>query len=163
MRANILGKLSELAAGCASAWGIGLCYAQEGTFGRWGMTASAITDLLNAANDGDESAQNAAYTLVYDELKRCARQQGRLTPCSSLTPTALVSELYVKLTQNAVGHIHSRNHFFALAARAMRQIAVDHARVRMSIKRGAGQETRRSTRAILVPSRPNKRSNSTTH
>ena len=101
---------------------------------------TAITDLLNAANGGDERAQNAAYTLVYDELKRCARQQSRLAPGSSLTPTALVSELYVKLHQNAVGHIHSRKHFYALAARAMRQIAIDHARIRMSIKRGAGQE-----------------------
>jgi RNA polymerase sigma factor (TIGR02999 family) len=97
---------------------------------------SAITDLLNAGNSGDAGAQDAAYALVYEELKRSAKRQGSLLPGSSLTPTALVSELYLKLTQNKLGRIENRRHFFALAARAMRQIAVDHARQRMRLKRG---------------------------
>jgi RNA polymerase sigma factor (TIGR02999 family) len=97
-----------------------------------------ITELLNAANSGDAAAQDAAYQLVYGELKRCARRQSALAPGSSLSPTALVSELYLKLRENRVERIHNRRHFFALAARAMRQIMVDHARHRSRVKRGGG-------------------------
>ena len=105
------------------------------------MTAvSEITELLNAANSGDAAAQDAAYGLVYDELKRCARRQSALAPGSSLSPTALVSELYLKLRENRVERIHNRSHFFALAARAMRQITIDHARHRARAKRGGGAE-----------------------
>lgn len=98
-----------------------------------------ITGLLNAASAGDEHAQAAAYGLVYDELKRCARRQGAAAGGSTLTPTALVSELFLKLH----GHgdpVRDRSHFFALAARAMRQITVDHARHRVRAKRGGGAE-----------------------
>jgi RNA polymerase sigma factor (TIGR02999 family) len=104
------------------------------------VNAPEITELLNAANSGDAEAQDAAYQLVYDELKRCARRQSALTPGSSLSPTALVSELYVKLRENRVDRIHNRRHFFALAARAMRQIMIDHARYRTRAKRGRGLE-----------------------
>lgn len=99
-----------------------------------------ITELLNAANSGDAAAQDAAYQLVYAELKRCARRQSALTPGSSLSPTALVSELYLKLRESRVDRIHNRRHFFALAARAMRQIMIDHARHRARAKRGRGVE-----------------------
>jgi len=101
-------------------------------------TGSQITELLNAANSGDAAAQDAAYLLVYEELKRCARRQSSLTPGSSLSPTALVSELYLKLREHQVERIHNRRHFFALAARAMRQIMIDHARQRTRVKRGRG-------------------------
>lgn len=103
-------------------------------------TGAEITELLNAANSGDAAAQDAAYELVYGELKRCARRQSALAPGSSLTPTALVSELYVKLRENRVDRIDNRRHFFALAARAMRQIMIDHARHRTRAKRGRGVE-----------------------
>ncbi|MGA9334739.1 MAG: ECF-type sigma factor [Rudaea sp.] len=102
------------------------------------VRASDITDLLNAATSGDVAAQDAAYTLVYDELKRCARRQGALAPASSLTPTALVNELYLKLRAGKIERIQNRRHFFALAARAMRQITIDHARERRRAKRGGG-------------------------
>jgi RNA polymerase sigma factor (TIGR02999 family) len=109
--------------------------------GRTLMAAgSEITELLNAANSGDAAAQDAAYQLVYDELKRCARRQSALAPGSSLSPTALVSELYIKLREHRVERIHNRRHFFALAARAMRQIMVDHARHRARATRGRGLE-----------------------
>ena len=104
-----------------------------------GATAD-ITDLLNAANSGDSDAQDAAYALVYDELKRCAQRQRSSAPGSSLTPTALVHELFLRLDGHRVAKIHNRVHFFALAARAMRQIVVDHARRRTSAKRGGGAE-----------------------
>jgi RNA polymerase sigma factor (TIGR02999 family) len=99
-----------------------------------------ITELLNAANSGDEAAQESAYALVYDELKRCAQRQRAAVPGSSLTPTALVHELFLRLNGQRVTKIQNRVHFFSLAARAMRQIVVDHARRRASIKRGGGVE-----------------------
>jgi len=98
----------------------------------------ALTELLNAANSGDAAAQDAAYALVYDELKRCARRQSALAQGSTMSPTALVSELYLKLEAGHVDRIQNRSHFFALAARAMRQITVDHARHRSRAKRGGG-------------------------
>ena len=101
-------------------------------------SAAEITGLLNAANAGDQAAQEAAYALVYNELKRCALRQRNVLPGSSLTPTALVNELFLRLSEHPVATIHSRAHFFALAARAMRQIVVDHARRRGSQKRGGG-------------------------
>jgi RNA polymerase sigma factor (TIGR02999 family) len=100
--------------------------------------ALEITQLLNAASSGEAGASDAAYALVYDELKRCARRQGARLPASSLTPTALVNELYLKLRAGHRDHIQNRHHFFALAARAMRQIMIDHARERGRAKRGAG-------------------------
>jgi RNA polymerase sigma factor (TIGR02999 family) len=117
------------------------CYPQHGEKGLQAMSSGAqITELLNAANSGDAAAQDAAYELVYGELKRCAQRQRALTPGSSLSPTALVSELYLKLRENRVDRIHNRRHFFALAARAMRQIMIDHARHRSRAKRGHGVE-----------------------
>jgi len=99
-----------------------------------------ITELLNAATSGDAAAQDAAYALVYDELKRCARRQSCLPQGSSLSPTALVNELYLKLRGGHLERIQNRRHFFALAARAMRQIVIDHARQRSRAKRGGGLE-----------------------
>ena len=101
-------------------------------------TEAEITELLNAATSGDAAAQDAAYALVYDELKRCARRQGAAQNGAAFTPTALVSELYLKLQLGNLGRIANRRHFFALAARAMRQITIDDARRRASSKRGGG-------------------------
>src|ERR1700722_3550353 len=102
--------------------------------------AADITDLLNAAVTGDAVAHDAVYALIYDELKRCARRQGALTPGSSLTPTALVNELYLKLRLGHKSRIRNRGQFFGIAARAMRQIMIDHARQRGRAKRGGDQE-----------------------
>jgi RNA polymerase sigma factor (TIGR02999 family) len=101
---------------------------------------SAITELLNAANSGDVAAQDAVYTTLYDELKRCAQRLKNAAPGSSLTSTALVHELFLRLNQRRVVKIDNRAHFFALAARAMRQIIVDHARRHYSLKRGGDAE-----------------------
>jgi RNA polymerase sigma factor (TIGR02999 family) len=117
-------------------WRLLCCRAMKGE--RAMVAASEITELLNAANSGDAVAQDAAYRIVYDELKRCAARQSALAPGSSLSATALVNELYLRLTDRRVGRIQSRKHFFALAARAMRQITTDHARRRTAVKRGRG-------------------------
>ena len=75
---------------------------------------------------------------VYDELRRLAHlQRRRLTPGQTLDTTALVHEAYLKLSARPGGW-NDDNHFFSSAAQAMRQILVDYARQRTSLKRGGG-------------------------
>lgn len=102
------------------------------------MSDSApLTSWLRAAASGDTEAGNRAYTLVYAELHRLAEcQLGRPNPPSTLTPTALVNEAYLKLAGGGLAALNDRRHFFNLAARAMRQTVIDRARERLSLKRG---------------------------
>jgi RNA polymerase sigma factor (TIGR02999 family) len=98
-----------------------------------------LTSLLNAARSGDADAARSAYDLVYAELKRRARNSLRYTPAGgTMTPTALVHEVYVRFSERDAQPLKDRTHFYALAARAMRQILVDHARRRHAGKRGGG-------------------------
>jgi RNA polymerase sigma factor (TIGR02999 family) len=91
---------------------------------------------LSAARGGDRDAFARAYAAAYDELRRLARRQLRaLRPGETLVTTALVNEAFVKLVRHPVG-CEDKTHFFALAARAMRQILVDYARERRALKRG---------------------------
>jgi RNA polymerase sigma factor (TIGR02999 family) len=84
----------------------------------------------------DPAALAEAFEAAYDELRRLARRQLRsLRPGDTLATTALVNEAYLKLVRRPVG-CQDRHHFFALAARAMRQILVDYARERHAQKRG---------------------------
>jgi RNA polymerase sigma factor (TIGR02999 family) len=92
--------------------------------------------VLTASRTGDGEALSRAFQAAYDELRRLARGQlRRLRPGQTLTTTSLVHEAYVKLVDRPV-HTLDRAHFFALAARAMRQILVDYARQRFALKRG---------------------------
>lgn len=101
------------------------------------MQGPQLTDLLNAARSGDQEASRQVYELVYAELKRTARGAlRRATPPDTLTPTGLVHELFVRFSASASRPIRDRGHFYALAARAMRQILVDQARRRGAAKRG---------------------------
>jgi RNA polymerase sigma factor (TIGR02999 family) len=85
------------------------------------------------------SDMSVAFEAAYDELRRIARRQlRRLRPGQTLTTTSLVHEAFVKLVRNPVDTV-DRSHFFALAARAMRQILVDYARRRRSLKHGGDQ------------------------
>ena len=77
-------------------------------------------------------------TLVYDDLRRIARQQLRARSGQTLDTTALVHELYLKLVDQSRASWQDRQHFFAVSDRAMRQILVDHARSRCRQKRGGG-------------------------
>jgi RNA polymerase sigma factor (TIGR02999 family) len=96
-----------------------------------------ITQLLAAARLGDRAAVDRLFELVYDELRQIARRQlGR--GGETLRTTALVHEAYLKMAQGQGATPQDRTHFFATAARAMRQILVDHARRRQAQKRGAG-------------------------
>jgi len=100
-------------------------------------TRTTVTRLLHAVRDGDPSAFDRLMPLVYEELRRVAGRQLRCER-SSAAPrtTALVHELYLKLVDQTQVDWQGRAHFFTIAARAMRQILVDHARRRNAKKRG---------------------------
>ena len=77
------------------------------------------------------------FSLVYQELRRIARKQRRVAGSpATIDTTALVHEGYLKLHSGAQASSLDRSHFLSLAARAMRQILVDHARARSRLKRG---------------------------
>lgn len=98
-----------------------------------------LAALLPASREGDAEAFAEAYALAYDELRRLARRQlGGAPRGRTLVTTVLVNEAFMKLVRRPV-EVQDRVHFFALAARAMRQIIVDHARERQAQKRGGGR------------------------
>ncbi len=98
-----------------------------------------LASTLNAAAQGDRQAAEDLLPLVYDELRRVARARlARLPAGSTLQATALVHEAYLRLASNRDQQWQGKQHFFAAAARAMRQILVDQARRRGSLKRGGG-------------------------
>jgi len=100
--------------------------------------AAETTALLAAARAGDRSAYDRVFARVYDELRRVAsRQAARLGASESMSTSVLVHEAYLKLAGRGPAAGNDRVHFFALAARAMRQILIDHARHRGRKKRGA--------------------------
>ncbi|MHC5115257.1 MAG: sigma-70 family RNA polymerase sigma factor [Planctomycetota bacterium] len=96
-----------------------------------------ITRLLDDLAASKDAATERLLPLVYDELHGLARHFfERQGPGHTLQPTALVHEAYLKLVGNPDKHWAGRDHFFAVAANAMRQILVDHARRKRASKRG---------------------------
>jgi RNA polymerase sigma factor (TIGR02999 family) len=101
--------------------------------------APPVTQLLLAWRSGDQEAFDRLMPLVYDELRRLARLQlRRERPDHTLQPAALVNEAYLRLVDIRQINWRDRSHFFAMAARQMRRILVDHARARRYQKRGGG-------------------------
>lgn len=99
----------------------------------------SVTDLLARLRGGDRAAVERAFAAVYDELRLLARRQrARSRPGETLSTTVLVHEAFLKLAHGSELAVRDRQHFFALAARAMRQILVDAARARGAGKRGGG-------------------------
>lgn len=91
--------------------------------------------------DADRRVFDENFTLVYHELRRLAEQQRRRWDGKrehSLNTTALVHEAYLRLGRQPGSAWRDRPHFMAVAATAMRQILIDHARRRQTAKRGAG-------------------------
>ncbi|MCG6924202.1 MAG: sigma-70 family RNA polymerase sigma factor [Acidobacteria bacterium] len=79
------------------------------------------------------------FPVVYDELRRLARSYMSREPAGhTLQPTALVHEAYLKLVDQTRADWKGKTHFFAVGARVMRRLLVDHARQRGAEKRGAG-------------------------
>jgi RNA polymerase sigma factor (TIGR02999 family) len=98
-----------------------------------------VTQLLAAANRGDQLAAAELLPLVYDELRKlAAARMASEKPGHSLDATALVHEAYLKLVGDR-GY-NDRQHFFRVAAEAMRQILVDRARRRQRLRHGGGRE-----------------------
>lgn len=97
------------------------------------------TRLLNAAAGHDPDAARRVFALVYDELRGLAGAFFRhQRPDQTLQPTVLVNEAFMKLVNQPNFTWENRAHFLAVAAQAMRQILVDHARHRAAAKRGGG-------------------------
>ena len=104
-------------------------------------TGPQITLLLQRAAGGDRAALDAVYTSLYPELKRLARarlrQQGR---GESVSTTMLVHESFVRLVGARDLRLEDRRHFFAYAAKTMRNIIIDSARENLTERRGGGAE-----------------------
>lgn len=99
-----------------------------------------VTELLYAYAQGDAVAMDGLFELVYGELRQLAGRQLRRIGSRTMSSADLVHEVYIKLAGEDKWHAEGRGHFFALAARVMRQILVDRARSRLRQKRGGGLE-----------------------
>ncbi len=105
-------------------------------------STSNVTQLLLQWSQGDTAAREALISLVYQELRRIARQcLASQRPGHTLQSTALVHEAYLRLVDHTSVHWENRVHFFAVAAQLMRRILVDHARKQRAAKRGGGNLT----------------------
>jgi len=103
------------------------------------MSARTVTLLLRDWRAGDRGALDDLMPLVYAELHKLASGYLRgERPGHTFRPTDLVSEAYLRLAGGNPPEWNDRIHFFAIAARTMRQILVDHARKRNAAKRGDG-------------------------
>ena len=99
-------------------------------------SAAQVTELLLEWSKGNRAVQDRLFGVVYNELHRLASRQmlGEPNRCS-LQTTDLVHEVYLRLINQREVYWGSRAHFFAIAARLMRRILVDHARARQAEKR----------------------------
>ena len=100
-----------------------------------------ITELLQAWRQGDEQALEKLTPQVYRELHRAAKGcMARERGGHTLQTTALINELYLRLSDLKLIDWQNRAHFFALCARQMRRILTDQARAKQSHKRGGGAQ-----------------------
>jgi RNA polymerase sigma factor (TIGR02999 family) len=100
----------------------------------------SITALLQRHHQGDRDAFDRLVSIVYEQLRRVARGQlARGWPGNTVSTTTLVHEAYVQLVTETGVDWQDRHHFFAICARAMRRILVDHARRRGARKRDGGR------------------------
>jgi RNA polymerase sigma-70 factor (ECF subfamily) len=100
-----------------------------------------ITQLLAEWSNGNQTALDKLYPLVYDELHRMAsRYMNRERKGHTLQTTALINEAYVRLVDQKHVHWENRAHFFAISAKIMRRILIDHARRHVYAKRGGGAQ-----------------------
>jgi RNA polymerase sigma-70 factor (ECF subfamily) len=99
-------------------------------------SAAPVTELLLAWSKGSRDVEDRLFGVVYKELHRLASRQMLGEPNGrSLQTTDLVNEVYLRLINQRRVDWESRSHFFAIAARLMRRILVDHARARKAGKR----------------------------
>lgn len=102
---------------------------------------SQLTLLLNAAAGGDPEAARQVMPLIYEDLRRIARDKRRSAASGeTLRTTALVHEAYLRVVERRPDGWEARSHFYFTAARAMRDILVEDARKRAAAKHGGGLE-----------------------
>jgi len=100
------------------------------------LSRAQITQILTQLRNGDETAADRLLPLVYDRLRDIARGQFRRERKNhTLQPTALVHQAYLQMVEHDAVDYQARTHFFATAAKIMRQLLVDHARAKMRQKR----------------------------
>lgn len=100
-----------------------------------------VTRLLQQWADGDKAALESLWPLVYDDVRRLARQQlARERGNHTLQGTALVNEAFIRLAGQRVSQWQNRSQFLALAAQIMRRVLVDYARQRNAQRRGDGAQ-----------------------
>jgi RNA polymerase sigma factor (TIGR02999 family) len=101
-----------------------------------------ITELLQRWSDGDQEALDSLIPLVYGDLRRLANYYlQQEAHAQTLQSTALVHEVYLRLCRQQDPHWEGRAHFFAVAAKMIRRILVDHARRKLAGKRGGRPHT----------------------
>jgi RNA polymerase sigma factor (TIGR02999 family) len=103
------------------------------------VNSGEVTVLLQNIRNGDRESWNRLVPIVYQELHAVASARVASPASQTLGATALVHELYLKLSETTSLELVDRRHFFAVAATAMRQILVDHAIARRREKRGGGR------------------------
>ena len=112
--------------------------------------SESVTSYLRALSAGDKEALDQLMPLVYDQLHRLAAKCLRAErPNHTLRATALVNEAYLRLVDANVDW-QDRVHFFAISARILRRILVDHAKANRSQKRGGGEEKLQFDEAVMV-------------
>ncbi len=95
------------------------------------------TKLIQKFSEGDSTALNQLFEIIYDELHSVAKKQrSRWHGTETLNTVALIHETYLKLWKNQPNHIENKRHFLAIAAKAMRQILINYAEKRAAQKRG---------------------------
>lgn len=116
------------------------------------VSTNQVTELLLQWSQGDPAAREALIPVVYDELRRLARQcLASQRPDHTLQSTALVHEAYLRLVGRTSVHWENRVHFFAVASQLMRRILVDHARKHLASKRGGKNLTLTLDEAVALP------------
>lgn len=100
-----------------------------------------ITTLLAAVREGDDHAGEAAFAILYEDLRKLARARLRQHQTFTLLDTnSLVHDCYLKFVSGQSWPIENRRHFFAYASQVMRSVIVDFARARQAERRGGGAE-----------------------
>ena len=110
-----------------------------------------ITYILNRVRQGDALAAGELLPLVYEELRKlAAARMAQEQAGQTLQPTALVHEVWLRLTGEEDPSFDSRGHFFAVAAEAMRRILIENARRKGRFKRGGEWERVGTRRTSLI-------------
>jgi RNA polymerase sigma factor (TIGR02999 family) len=115
-------------------------------------TPSQVTELLRRWSNGDQEALDSLVPLVYQDLRRLANYYLQREPqAQTLQSTALVHEVYLRMCKQQGPQWEGRAHFFAVAAKMIRRILVDHARRKSAGKRGGKFQPNELEAALTLP------------